>query len=72
MRAVSLLLVAAAVLLFVLAGIKASNRPDPEPELEDLGPLASIFVCITFAWQVEKLAFLQLVRHGAAEHPTTG
>ena len=65
MQAAGLLLASAVLVFAILASIKAARtareaRRGPEPE--DLGPLASIFVCITFAWRVEKLGFLQLVR----------
>ena len=66
-RAACLLLAVAGLVFTVLAGIKASMQAglvaQRGPLTEDvLGPLANIFVCITFAWQVDKLGFLQLVR----------
>ena len=66
-RAACLLLAVAGLVFTVLAGIKASMQAglvaQRGPLTEDvLGPLANIFVCITFAWQIDKLGFLQLVR----------
>jgi hypothetical protein len=56
------LLTVAGLLFLVLASIKAGRKAREIALPEDWGPLANIFVCITFAWQVDKLGFLQLVR----------
>ena len=61
-RAACLFLTVAGLLFLVLASIKAGRQSRATALPEDLGSLANIFVCITFAWQVDKLGFLQLVR----------
>ena len=61
-RAICLLLTASALIFAALAGMKARHQALLASEPQDPGPLASIFVCITFAWHVDKLGLLQLVR----------
>ncbi len=61
-RAICVLLAASALIFAALAGMKPRREALPAQEPQDPGPLASIFVCITFAWQVDKLGLLQLVR----------
>ena len=62
LRAFCWLLPTFTLVFAALAGIKVRHEALRASEPQDPGPLASIFVCITFAWQVDKLGLLQLVR----------
>ncbi len=71
-RAICVLLAASALIFAALAGMKPRREALPAAEPQDPGPLASIFVCITFAWQVDKLGLLQLVRVSGFNAPRMG